>query len=324
MDKSLMDLTPAPYFAEIAQGPAAGQAHWATTDDGLRIRVGHWRPESTEPVKGTVLIFPGRTEYVEKYGPAAIDLGKRGYASLAVDWRGQGLADRMLPDRRLGHVEDFGDFQKDVAAVVKLAQQLDLPQPWFLLAHSMGGAIGLRALMQDLPVRACAFTGPMWGIQIPTVMKPLALLLGTLAPTLGFSARRVPTTTQGHYVETAPFKGNTLTNDPAMYQMMIDQLTAQPDLVLGGPTINWLLEGLKECEALAQEPSPALPCITFLGTQEQIVNAEAIHNRMARWPGGELELVDPGQHEIIMEGEATRDAAFDKMTRLFDQYGQQQ
>ncbi|MEP4037509.1 alpha/beta hydrolase [Pseudophaeobacter sp.] len=320
MDKSLMDLTPAPYFAEIAEGPETGQAHWATTDDGLRIRVGHWLPTGQEPVKGTVLIFPGRTEYVEKYGPAAIDLNARGYAALAVDWRGQGLGDRMLSDRRLGHVEEFGDFQKDVAAVVKLAKQLKLPEPWYLLGHSMGGAIGLRALMEGLPVKACAFSAPMWGILIPKAMKPIARILGGLAPSLRLSNKRVPTTTEGHYVETAPFKGNTLTNDPAMYQLMIDQLRAEPDLVLGGPTINWLSEGLKECEALAEHPSPVLPCLTFLGSQEQIVNSEAVKERMSRWPGGELDLIDPAQHEIVMEDSEIRRRAFDKMALLFDQY----
>ncbi|MEP2718013.1 alpha/beta hydrolase [Pseudophaeobacter sp.] len=320
MESSPMDLTTAPYFADIAEGPETGQAHWATTEDGLRIRVGHWLPAGNEPAKGTVLIFPGRTEYVEKYGPAAIDLGQRGYAALAVDWRGQGLGERMLEDRRLGHVEKFGDFQQDVAAVVKLAKQLKLPEPWFLLGHSMGGAIGLRALMEGLPVKACAFSAPMWGILIPSAMKPVARLLGGLAPVLGLSAMRVPTTTKGHYVETAPFKGNTLTNDPAMYQLMIDQLKAQPDLVLGGPTINWLNEGINECEALALRSSPPLPCLTFLGSQEQIVNSEAVHERMARWPGGELDLIDPAQHEIVMEGSEIRRDAFDKMTRLFDQY----
>ncbi|WP_297339264.1 alpha/beta hydrolase [Pseudophaeobacter sp.] len=324
MDKSLMDLTPAPYFAEIAEGPETGQAHWATTDDGLRIRIGHWLPTGDEPVKGpvkgTVLIFPGRTEYVEKYGPAAADFNQRGYAALAVDWRGQGLGERMLADRRLGHVEEFGDFQKDVAAVVKLAKQLKLPEPWYLLGHSMGGAIGLRALMEGLPVKACAFSAPMWGILIPNTMKPVARVLGGLAPVLGMGDKRVPTTTQGHYVETAPFKGNTLTNDPAMYQLMIDQLKAQPDLVLGGPTINWLSEGLKECETLAERPSPVLPCLTFLGAQEQIVNSAAVKDRMARWPGGELDLIDPAQHEIVMEGQETRRRGFDKMTQLFDQY----
>ncbi len=317
-----MELTPAPYFGEIADGPEGGAAHWVSCEDGLRIRVGHWLPKDTarEAIKGTVLIFPGRTEYVEKYGPAAIDLGKRGFASLAVDWRGQGIADRMLDDRLLGHVDHFPDFQRDVRGVVKLAEALDLPKPWFLLAHSMGGAIGLRALIEGLPVKACAFTGPMWGIQIPAPMKPVAHVLGALAPILGFSAMRAPTTTKVHYVQTAPYEGNTLTNDADMYRFMQEQLEAQPDLTLGGPTVHWLSESLKECARLAALPSPALPCITFLGSDEQIVNTAAVHQRMRRWPGGELDLVQGAQHEVVMEGPAIRQHTFDRMCALFDQY----
>jgi len=322
MDKSLMDLAPAPYFDEIAEGPKGGMAHWATTEDGLRIRVCHWLPQDTASadLKGTVFIFPGRTEYIEKYGPAARELHQRGYAALAIDWRGQGLADRMLADRRLGHIDVFSNFQHDVAAVMKLAKRLDLPQPWYLVGHSMGGAIGLRALLNGLPVKACAFTGPMWGIQIPAALRPLATVLGALSPFFGIGNKRVPNTTEGQYVETTPFEGNTLTNDTAMYQLMKDQLSAQPDLVLGGPTIGWLTQGLQECAALATETSPALPCITFLGAQEQIVNKDAIRGRMKRWPGGELIEVEACQHEVMMEKAAIRDTVFDQMTRLFDQY----
>jgi uncharacterized membrane protein YbhN (UPF0104 family) len=39
---------------------------------------------------------------------------------LTIDWRGQGLADRMLPDRRIGHVGKFSDYQTDLAAVLRL------------------------------------------------------------------------------------------------------------------------------------------------------------------------------------------------------------
>lgn len=315
-----MDLSPAPYFSEIADGPDEAEAHWITCSDGLRIRVGHWIPSGLTNPKGTVLIFPGRTEYVEKYGPAAIDLAKRGYASLAIDWRGQGIADRMLEDRRLGHVDEFGDFQKDVAAVIDAANALGLPKPWYLLAHSMGGCIGLRALNEGLHVNAAAFSAPMWGIQIPPALRSLAKIIGALAPRLGFAHLRVPTTTVEHYVQATPFKGNTLTNDQDMYRFMQRQLEAEPDLVLGGPTLQWLSEGVKECSALAQTGSPVLPCITFLGTQEQIVNSPAIHDRMARWPGGELVMVENAQHEVVMEDKATRDRAFDRMCMLFDQY----
>lgn len=307
--------SPAPYFAEIAQGPEGGSAHWLTSSDGLRIRVGHWRPSGK--ALGTVLLFPGRTEYVEKYGPLAADLTQRDYAVLAVDWRGQGLADRALSDRRLGHVGHFDEFQRDVAAVLALAETLDLPRPWHLVAHSMGGAIGLRALMNGLPVASAVFTAPMWGIRIPVALRPLAHVLSRFGSHVGLSERLVPTTTIEQYVQVSPFEGNTLTNDPDMYAFLQMQMQAQPDLVLGGPTIQWLGSAMVECASLALAPSPDVPCLTFLGDSEQIVETGAIHARMARWPRGHLEMVPDAQHEILMERPATRARVLDQMLAHF-------
>jgi len=55
-----MNLEAAPLFTDIAPGLAGGAAYWAETSDEKRIRVAHWSPEGA---KGTVLLFPGRTEY---------------------------------------------------------------------------------------------------------------------------------------------------------------------------------------------------------------------------------------------------------------------
>ena len=129
----------APLFAEIADGPDGGEAWWLTADDGVRIRVGAWAKDAP---KGTVLLFPGRTEYIEKYGRTAAHLARRGYATLAIDWRGQGIADRLVSDAMAGHVLDFNDYQRDVAAMISAARELDLPKPWHLLAHSMGAVSG--------------------------------------------------------------------------------------------------------------------------------------------------------------------------------------
>ena len=305
----------APFHADIAKGPEGGVAHWLTTADGLRIRAGHWRPAGN--AIGTILLFPGRTEYIEKYGPIATEMGNRGFAVLAVDWRGQGLADRALPDRRLGHVTDFAEFQQDVAALCAHAEALDLPKPWFLLGHSMGGAIGLRSLYEGLPVQACVFTAPMWGIRIPFALRPLAGILARFGAALGQSHRLVPTTTIEQYVQVSPFEDNTLTSDAEMYAFMQMQMEAQPDLVLGGPTVQWLRAAMQECRSLAANASPDLPCLTFLGDREQIVCTEAVHARMARWPKGRLDLVAEAQHEILIERPHIRTRVYDSIAGHF-------
>lgn len=91
----------APLYTEIAQGPCGGKAYWLSAEDAVRLRVGHWAATPGTSTKGTVLIFPGRTEYIEKYGLIARELSDQGFHSLAIDWRGQGLADRPDQDRAL-------------------------------------------------------------------------------------------------------------------------------------------------------------------------------------------------------------------------------
>lgn len=180
----------APFFADLADGPDGGHALWLTAGDGVRLRVAVW-PQGS---KGTVLILTGRTESVEKYGRTAAELARRGYASLAIDWRGQGLSDRLTAMPMAGHVARFSDYQRDLVAVRVALDTLHLPQPLFLLAHSMGGTIALRALIDGFPVQAAAFTGPMWGIHIAPTLRPLAWAIATGARAAGRGQSLAPGT----------------------------------------------------------------------------------------------------------------------------------
>ncbi len=294
----------APYFAEIVpEGPAA-QTVWIHADDGVRLRVGLWE---TDGAKGTLLIFPGRSEYIEKYAPVAGDMARHGIAAIAMDWRGQGISDRLLADPLPGHVRRFPDYQRDVAALVTQARTLDLPKPWFVLGHSMGGAIGLRAVMEGLPVASAAFSGPMWGIAASPALRPFMWGLSFLSRFVGLSHRYPPTTTGPVPFPLAePFDTNTLTRDATHYQLMRDQFTTRPELKVGAPTLNWLYEALSETRALTRRPSPDLPCLTIMGSEEAIVEQSRIRDRMARWPGSTLHVEPEGRHELLMEDAETR------------------
>jgi len=307
----------APFFTDIAKGPAGGAAHWVTTADGLRIRIGHW---TGADVKGTVLLFPGRTEYIEKYGPAAADFLARGYATVAIDWRGQGISDRTSDIYNMGDVAKFSDYQHDVTAAVAHARALHLPEPFYLVAHSMGGCIGLRALHNGLPVAAAAFSAPMWGITMSTALRPAAWVLSSLSRKIGMDQRFAPGKSGESYVTSCTFDENTLTTDKSMFAFMQDQLRAQPKLGLGGPSLRWLIEALVEMRALSQMPSPDMPCCTFVGTRESIVDPMRIRARMSAWPNGDLHILDGGEHEVMMETPDIRNMVFDTMAAHFDRH----
>ena len=307
----------APLFEDVADAPPGGEAWWVPTADGARVRVAVWAAAAGMPAHGTVLLFPGRTEYVEKYGPAARRYTGAGLATLTIDWRGQGLTARAMKDPRLGHVEDFAEYQRDIAAAVNLAQWLGLPEPWFLVAHSMGGCIGLRALHEGLPIRAVAFSAPMWGVQMATWEKPMAWTSAFTAPYVGLGGMLTPRTELDHLLVAGAFEDNTLTTDRTMWDFMKTQIDRYPDLALGGPTLAWLRAALIETTRLTRMPPPQVPALAFLGTGERIVRPGPIRRLMARWPEGRLEMIERAQHEIMMERPEVRDRFFAASTAFF-------
>lgn len=307
----------APFYADVAYGPESGVAHWVTPSDGVRIRVAHW---PLADAKGTVLLFPGRTEYIEKYGDAAQELQARGYASVAIDWRGQGLADRLIPERAIGHVDTFADYQLDVKAVMAHVDALDLPGPYYLMAHSMGGCIGLRSLHEGLDVKAAAFSAPMWGLTLASWLRPFVTALPAVAVRFGKGDRLAPGQMLETYVLREEFDLNTLTNDKVLWERLQEQVRKYPDLALGGPSLNWLYQAMREMDALHEMLSPDYPCLSFVGTNESIVDPVRIRNRMSRWPEGRLVTLKGGEHEVMLELPHMRNRVFDLTAAHFADY----
>ncbi len=304
---------PAPFHAALAEGPDGGHAVWIRAADGVRLRAVIW-PEGK---KGTVLILPGRSESAEKYGRTAADLADLGFASVSLDWRGQGLADRLLPVAMQGHVGRFRDYQLDLQALVEMAGRLRLPKPLFLLAHSMGGCIAFRALVEGLDVKAAVLTAPMWGIRIQPAVRPFVGALAASARIPRFGQRLAPGTTLECYAATVAFEQNHLTSDADMFAYLQRQVRQVPELGLGGPSLHWAAEALRECRVIRSLPAPKVPTVTFLGTREQIVDSQAIHTRMRRWPGSRLEVIEGAQHELLMESQAVRRRLFDTLDDHF-------
>src|SRR6195256_6515105 len=83
-----------------------------TTPDGVTLRCSRWAPPAGR--KGTVCVFQGRAEFIEKYFEVVRDLQARGFAVATMDWRGQGLSQRALRDPFKGHVTSFAKFGIDL------------------------------------------------------------------------------------------------------------------------------------------------------------------------------------------------------------------
>ena len=226
-------------------------------------------------------------------------------------------SDRLLRNPDIGHVGRFTDYQRDVRALIGHAEAQALPKPWFLIGHSMGGAIGLRALIETGAFKAACFSAPMWGIVIAPNLKHLAAVLPGLARSVGLGGKQAPTTSPANYFLEAPFEGNFLTTDPEMWDYMKRQAAANPRFRLGGPSLIWLAEALTETRTLHQMAKPDIPAEAHMGALEKIVDAAAVERLCADWPSCEFVPVAGAEHELLMERPHVRAGFLEAADRLF-------
>src|SRR5690349_6044088 len=118
------------------------------TSDGVSLRYARWAPPAGR--KGTVCIFQGRAEFIEKYFETAADLRARGFAVATLDWRGQGLSDRALSDPLKGHVGNFADYDLDLQAFIQKVVLPDCRRPFFAFGPSLAGPILIASARQGI------------------------------------------------------------------------------------------------------------------------------------------------------------------------------
>jgi lysophospholipase len=306
---------PPRFLAEISDAPGGARTRWALTEDGKRLRVVIWG----DGPRGTAVIFSGRSEYVEKYGRVIRRLVERGFSVLAFDWRGQGLSTRPTHGRLLGHVDDFRHYQRDWAAVRAVGESEGLPRPFLMVAHSMGGCIGLRSLIEDSGFAAAAFSAPMWRLQMRTVTRHVTNRLARAANLVGLGTRRMPGTKREPSAIALPFENNALTSCAEHFMWFGRQLATEPGLGLAGPSVQWTYAALEEMTRLSVAPAmPSVPVMTFVGSEEAVVSPGVIRAQMARMPQGALVELRGARHEIWMERPAIQAEVWRRLDEFLD------
>jgi lysophospholipase len=282
--------------------------------DGVTLRFARWTAPANG--RGTVCVFAGRGECIEKYFETVRDLRKRGYAVATIDWRGQGHSARQLGNPLKGHVRNFSDYEIDVAAFVKQVVLPDCPPPYFALAHSMGGAVMLRVAHAGIEVfERFVLCSPM--VDLPSLRTSLPMRgLVRLLRAAGMGERFIP---GGNVDLTRPlrFSGNPLTSDPRRYARNTAILETDPTLGIASPTVAWLDAAFA---AMGQFRSSEFagrirqPVLMLAAGDDTVVSAPAIAAFARHLPAGSHHVIVGAKHEILQEDDRYRAqlwAAFD-------------
>ena len=298
----------APYLNDIISDSSDVQAYWLLTKDKVRIRVAIWQGGE----RGTIFILTGRTEYIEKYAAIANLFLKKGYNVVIHDWRGQGLSQRFLPNSNIGHVGKFSDYQLDLDEVIDTAANLELPQPFFQVSHSMGGCIGLRTIHHNKVFKSSVFTGPMWKIHGKSLML-VAKYISSLVVSSGFGERMIIGADERNYLHLSTPEKNDLTSDPDTFLFLKSQIDTHPELNVGGPSWRWLWAAIRESDYLLSQPPPDASALVILGTDEVLVDINTIITFCQGWTKVKLEIIPETKHEVLMESKVSRDYALNQI-----------
>jgi lysophospholipase len=284
------------------------------TPDGAELRFARWAPPPGR--KGTVCVFTGRSEQIEKYFETVRDLRDRGFAVAMIDWRGQGHSSRRLRDPRKGYVRDFSDFEIDVEAFVQQVVLPDCPPPHFALAHSMGGAVMLRiAYSGKRWFDRMVLSAPMIDLPGRATSLPARLLLRAMRLT-GQGGNYIPGGSS-ELTGASSFINNPFTSDPVRFARNMAILEEDPTLGLASPTVAWADTALKTMNGFRASNYPSQirqPILMMAASNDTIVSTAAIEEFAYHLRAGSHLVIAGSKHEILQEQDRYRAqfwAAFD-------------
>lgn len=265
--------------------------------------------------KGAILISTGRTESAIKYKELIFDLYSNGYSIYIHDHRGQGLSGRMTSDYELGFVEDFQDYITDMKTFYETIIKPNNHKKVYLMAHSMGGAIGFTYLQQfPNDFKAAAFSSPMFGLNFG-----LCALGGVLE---NDEPSYAPT--QTNFLESSVnFENNILTNSEVRYNLFTEAYMKEPLVRLGGISVHWLNESCNQFKIMFDGISKVkTPSLVFSAVEEEIVDPAA-HFMFVEESIPKNKLikgysVKNAKHELFIEKDAVRNNVLSTILNFFE------
>ena len=291
--------------------PKDGEIVLVDTADGAKLRAALFPAENA---RGTVTLLNGRCEFIEKYFEVIEDMRSRGFSVATMDWRGQGLSSRLLPESEKGHINDFDTFKSDLRNFFEEIVKPRFPGPHILATHSMGGVPALNLLADGYDeFQRAILCAPMTRFFASARMRIYARTMAGVMCNIGASRLSVA----GVKEYSLEFKGNVLTSDPARHERFRELQAAAPNACILAPTYGWLnaaikaIDDIHDAERLAKIEKPVL----IVSAENDFLVDSKDHGELADGNASiDCITVKGALHEIMMERDEIRDqywAAFD-------------
>lgn len=247
---------------------------------------------SVPNAKGTLLITHGQGEHSGCYSRLIDGISALELNVYAWDLRGHGKSAGQR-----GYAQQFTDYCKDFELFLKklTTEKEILTKPLFLLAHSMGGLIQSKVLVDhiNLPVQAQVLSSPMFGLslEVPAIKQTAARYISALFPKL----------TLGNEINFSNLSRDNLVIREFEHDVLRhDRISAS--VYLGSQTIM--------SEVMAKAARVKIPTLMQISNQDPITSSPAAREFFAKISSPKKKLIEyPGfKHELYNDLE--RELAF--------------
>jgi lysophospholipase len=276
-----------------------------TTKDGVKLRA---MSALARKAKGTVVILGGRADFMERYFETARDVMARGFSVASLDFRGQGGSQRVTSDPMRGFVRSFADYDEDLRAFMADVVLPECPPPYFILAHSTGGNIALRAALQQVWFKKCILTSPLVNVHYGAWPVPMVRLLTGGASLCRFGWAYLPGMRKTPFAR-GDFEGNPLTSDQKRWNRDMSVIEAAPKLSVGGPTYGWLSAAMGSFATLrriGEGTALRAPTLAVLAGFDIVVDNQATRDLERRLSNFSTVTIPESKHEILHERDHIR------------------
>ncbi|MEN8251106.1 MAG: alpha/beta fold hydrolase, partial [Bacteroidota bacterium] len=187
----------------------------------------------------------------------------------------------------------------------------------YLLAHSMGGAIGMTYIEQNTSdFDAAAFSSPMLGLPPPSCTA-VKLMVGK-DPKYAMGEHK-------YHDDKIAFKDNKLTGSEFRYNRMNEAFAKEPKARLGGATYQWVYKSCQQFLYMNENiENIQTPFILFSAENEQIVNVKAQQSfvEKAQKLGKDCKafVVEDAQHELLIEKDEQRIETINESLDFYKKY----
>ncbi len=304
--------------------PKEATESWWQAEDGWEIRRIDWPSMgSGKKPRGSLLFLPGRGDHYEKYLETLHYWAEQGWKVTSIDWRGQGLSGRMVENRNMGHIDDFSTWIADLRFFWTRWKAESLG-PHVLAAHSMGGHLAMRALVEGaVDPQATMLSAPMLGI------KSSGLPISWTHAFTKWMVRRGKGETLAWKESEKPMspmslRRKILTHSKRRYDDEMFWWEKRPDVKLGPPSWHWLERSIASTRMLDEAgrlESVNCPILLMAAKVDQLVSTKRIIADDKRLPNSQLLCFGvEAAHELLREEDGVRDQCLNAMGDFLDQH----